>query len=130
VTSDRGAVHLTLVALLLGGTMMLGLAVDMARFGAAWREASHLAATAAEAGAGWIDRTAAYEGRIVLAAGSAANAARQVARGPGHQVRTDTAKDRICVEVSIRVRPTLLTLAGAGPRRATATACAEPRRVP
>ena len=127
---ERGAIHLTIVALLFGGTLMLGLTVDMARFGAAWREASHLASTAAEAGAGWIDPVAAYEGTVVLAMGPADEAARAVARGPGHRIRTETTASRICVEVSIRVRPTLLALVGAGPQRATATACAEPRRIP
>jgi len=130
VTTERGAVHLTVVALLFGGTLMLGLAVDLARFGAAWREANHLAATAAEAGAGWIDADAAYDGRIVLAAGDAGDAADAVAEGPGRRVRTDVTPTRICVEVAIRVRPTLLAVVGAGPHRATATACAEPRRIP
>jgi len=130
VTGDRGAVHLTLVALLFGGTLMLGLAVDMARFGAAWREADHLAATAAEAGAGWMDPGSAYEGIITLAADSAAAAAHAVAGGYGHRVRTSTTTNRICVEVSLRVRPTLLAMVGAGPKWATATACAEPRRLP
>ena len=128
--SDRGAVHLTLVALLFGGTLMLGLTVDMARFGAAWREASHLAATAAEAGAGWIDEAKAYDGQIAIDARRADEAARAVAGSPGHRVWTEITNVRICVEVSIRVRPTLLALVGAQDQRATATSCAEPRRVP
>jgi hypothetical protein len=128
--SERGAVHLTLVALLFGGTLMLGLAVDMARFGAAWREASHLAATAAEVGAGWIDEAQAYEGQIAIDADRADRAARAVAGVPGHRVRTEITSLRICVEVSIRVRPTLLALVGAEDQRATATSCAEPRLVP
>jgi hypothetical protein len=128
--SERGAVHLTLVALLFGGTLMLGLAVDMARFGAAWREASHLAATAAEAGAGWIDEAQAYDGEIAVDAGRADQAARAVADVPGHRVRTEITSKRICVEVSVRVRPTLLALVGARDQRATATSCAEPRLVP
>jgi hypothetical protein len=130
VTGDRGAVHLTLVGLLFGGVLMLGLAVDMARFGAAWRDAAHLAATAAEAGAGWIDEPAAYAGELALDTIRASDAARAVARGPGHRVAIAVDAARICVEVSIRVRPTLLAVVGAGSQRATATACAEPRRVP
>lgn len=128
--SERGAVHLTLVALLFGGTLMLGLAVDMARFGAVWREASHLAATAAEAGAGWIDETDAYDGRVTIDVDRADEAARTVAGGPGHWVTTEITTVRICVEVSIRVRPSLLALVGAQDQRATATSCAEPRLVP
>lgn len=121
---------MTLVALLFGGTLMLGLAVDIARFGASWREASHLAATAAEAGAGWIDEAAAYDGLIVLDPGRARDGARAVASSPGRRVRMDITEERICVSVSIRVRPTLLALVGAGNQWATARSCGEPRRVP
>lgn len=128
--NDRGAVHLTLVALLFGGTLMLGLAADMARFGASWREASHLAATAAEAGAGWISEDAAYEGMIVIDPARARDAARAVASSPGQTVVMEITDQRICVSVSIRVRPTLLALAGASDQWASANSCAEPRRVP
>jgi hypothetical protein len=128
--TDRGAVHLTLVALLFAGTLMLGLAVDIARFGATWRDASHLAATAAEAGAGWIDVARAYDGEIVLDPVAARNAAHAVADAPEHQVETEITNGRICVSVSVRVRPTLLTLVGATSKWATAASCAEPRRVP
>lgn len=127
---DRGAVHLTVVALLFGGTLMLGLAIDIARFGASWRDASHLAATAAEAGAGWIDVTRAYGGEIVLDPVAARNAAHIVADASEHQVLTEVTADRICVSVSIRVRPSLLVLVGATSKWATAHSCAEPRRVP
>lgn len=127
--TDRGAVHLTIVALLFGGMLMLGVAVDIARFGAYWREASHLAATAAEAGAGWIDEASAYEGEIVLDPERARRAARGVANAPGRQVQTTVTQDRICVSVAIRVRPTLLSLVGAKNKWATATSCAEPRRI-
>lgn len=128
--TDRGAVHLTLVALLFGGTLMLAVAVDIARFGAVWREASHLAATAAEAGASWIDVAMAYNGEIVLDPVAARNAAHDVADAPEHQVATEVTGGQICVSVSIRVRPTLLTLVGATSKWATAASCAEPRRVP
>lgn len=127
---ERGAAHLTLMSLLFGGVLMLGLAVDMIRFGAAWREAVHLAATAAEAGAGWVDQSAAYRGELVLDPGLADAAARLVAGGPGHGVSTTIAGNRICVEVGVPVHPTLLAMVGAGPKTATASSCAEPRRVP
>lgn len=128
--SDRGAVHLTVVGLLFGGMLMLGVAVDISRLGASWREASHLAATAAEAGAGWIDEVAAYEGLILVDRSRARSAARAVASGPGHQVATEITTDRVCVTVSIHVRPTLLSVVGAASKWATARSCAEPRRVP
>jgi hypothetical protein len=110
--------------------LMLGVAVDISRFGASWREASHLAATAAEAGAGWIDEPAAYDGEILVDRARAYSAARAVANGPGRQVATDITQDRVCVSVSIQVRPTLLSIVGAASKWATARSCAEPRRVP
>jgi len=130
VSPERGAAHLTLMGLLFGGVLMLGLAVDMIRFGAAWREAAHLAATAAEAGAGWVDQSAAYRGELAIDPGLADAAARLVAGGAGHGVGTTITGNRICVEVAIRVHPTLLAMVGAGPKMATATSCAEPRLVP
>lgn len=130
MTGERGAAHLTLVALLFGGVLMLGLAVDMIRFGATWRESAHLAATAAEAGAGWIDEAAAYSGEVLIDRDRADAAAHLVAGGPGHRVRTEFVGNRICVEVSIGVRPTLLAMIGAASKSATATSCAEPRRLP
>ncbi|WKZ81634.1 MAG: hypothetical protein QY307_05900 [Acidimicrobiia bacterium] len=126
--AERGAVHLTLLALLLGGMLMLGLAVDLARFAATWREASHLAATSAEAGAGWIDETAARRGELEVDATRSRVAATQVASGSGRSVLISVTPARVCVRVSIPVHPTLLAMVGAAPRQASAVACAEPRR--
>ncbi len=128
MTTDRGAVHLTLVALLFGGVLMMGLAVDVARLGATWREVTHVAATAAEAGAGWIDRGSARDGEIRLARNKAETAAREVLADWGHPGEVDATVSRVCVVVTLEVRPTLLTIVGAGPKRVTGTACAEPRR--
>ena len=125
--SERGAVHLTLVALFFGSMLMLGLAMDMARFAGAWREAAHLAATAAETGAGWIDEEAARRDILMVDVAKADDAARAVASGGTRRVEVNATPDRVCVTVTIVVRPTLLTLAGAGPRSAAATSCAEPR---
>jgi hypothetical protein len=128
VTADRGAAHLTLVALLFGGTLMMGLAVDVARLGATWREATHLAATAAEAGAGWIDRSAARDGEIRLNRGEAEGAARTVLDEANQGGEIDATRRRVCVVVRMEVHPTLLTIVGAGPQTVTGRACAEPRR--
>jgi len=125
--AERGAAHLVLVALLFAATLMLGLAVDITRIGIAWREASHLAAVAAEAGAGWIDVTAARDDRIVVDPAAAETAARSVAGGNGRVVVVVASPDRVCVRVSIRVQPSLLSLVGAAPKEVGATACAEPR---
>ena len=125
--AERGAVHLVLVVLLFVSVLMLGLAVDITRIGIAWREASHLANTAAEAGAGWIDEEEARNDRIVIDSVAARTAARAVAAGAGRSVTVTTAEDLVCVRVRIRVRPTLLALVGAAPKDVAATACAEPR---
>ena len=125
--AERGAVHLVLVVLLFVSVLMLGLAVDITRIGIAWREASHLANTAAEAGAGWIDEEEARNDRIVVDPVAARTAARAVAAGGGRSVMVTTAEDLVCVRVRIRVRPGLLALVGAAPKNVTATACAEPR---
>jgi hypothetical protein len=116
-----------LVTLLFAATLMLGLAVDITRIGIAWREASHLAAVSAEAGAGWIDVTAARDDRIVVDPAAAETAARSVAGGNGRVVVVVASPDRVCVRVSIRVQPSLLSLVGAAPQEVGATACAEPR---
>ena len=116
-----------LAALLFGATLMLGLTVDITRIGIAWREASHLAATAAEAGAGWIDEEAARADRIEIAPSLADAAARSVASGEGRVVDVIATIERVCVRVRIVVQPTLLALVGAAPKDVAALACAEPR---
>lgn len=119
---------MTLSVLLFGSVIMLGLAVDLARVGAAWREASHLATTAAEAGAGWIDPAAALHDRLRLDRTRAAAAARAVAVAPDRRVGVSTSATRVCVSVAIPVRPTLLSLVGARLKTVAVTACAEPRK--
>lgn len=125
---ERGAAHLTLVALLFGGMLMLGLAVDITRIGTAWREASHVATTAAEAGAGWIDEEAARADTIRIDATRARAAARAVAVGEGRLVNVTITADQVCVRVRIPVQPTLLALVGAAPKTVAALSCAEPRQ--
>jgi hypothetical protein len=127
LAADRGAAHLVIATLLFAATLTLGLAVDITRIGIAWREASYLAATAAEAGAGWIDEAAALQDRIEVAGAAAREAAMAVADGEGRSVMVTTAPDRVCVRVGIRVHPSLLALVGAGPKDVSALACAEPR---
>lgn len=119
---------LTLGVLLFGSVLMLGLAVDLARVAAAWREASHVAATAAEAGAGWIDPVAALDDRLVVHPTRAREAAAAVAAGPDRSHAVGTDPSRVCVTVSIPVPPTILALVGAVPATVTASACAEPRK--
>lgn len=128
MTAERGSAHLTLVALLFGGVLMLGLAVDIARFGAAWREASHIASTAAETGAGWINRRAAREGDLRVAPDQAEEAASAFVDAAGHPGEVSVSPARVCVTVIIDVKPTLLTIVGAGTKTVTARSCAEPHQ--
>ena len=125
--TERGAVHLVVVALLFAGVLMLGLAIDITRVGIAYREASHLSTVAAEAGAGWIDEAAARQDVLVVDETRARTAAIAVASGPGRIVAVTTTPSRVCVRVAIIVRPGPISLAGAGPREIAATGCAEPR---
>lgn len=126
--TERGSAPLVLVVLLFAGTVLLGVAVDITRIGIAWRDVSHLAATAAEAGSGWIDVAAAREDRLAVDPVSAIRAARTVASGPNRTVTVAANADRVCVTVGITVRPGLLAAVGAAPHTVSATACAEPRR--
>lgn len=125
---DRGAAHLTLVALLFGGMLMLGLAVDITRIGTAWREASHLATTAAEVGAGWIDEEEARADLLMVDVDRATAASRGIAAGEGRVVDVAATTAEVCVRVRIRVAPTLLAVVGAAPQDVAATACARPRQ--
>lgn len=125
---ERGSVLLTLSVLALGGIVMLGVAVDLARVAAAWREASHAASSAAEAGAGWIDEDQARDGHLVLDAARAGDAAGAVAAGPGRQVAVEVGPQRVCVTVTKEVAPSILRAVGATPAAVSARGCAEPRK--
>ena len=52
--NDRGYGSVLALALLLGGVLLVGVAIDVARVVVAWREASFVAHTSAETGAGWV----------------------------------------------------------------------------
>jgi hypothetical protein len=126
--AERGSAYLTLIALLFGGTLMLGLAVDVARFGATWRDVSHVASTAAEAGAGWINRSAAHAGDLRVAREQAETAATLVLEESGYDAEVTASLHQVCVVVRASVRPTLLAVVGAEPKTITARACAAPRQ--
>ncbi|MEX2323359.1 MAG: hypothetical protein WEA29_06265 [Acidimicrobiia bacterium] len=124
--NDRGSVPLTLAVLLFGSVVMLGLAVDLARVAAAWRQASHTASAAAEAGAGWIDESAARLDRLSLDAGRAREAALAVAVAPHRSAEVAATSTRVCVRVTVPVPVSILRVVGAGATRVTASACAVP----
>ena len=63
---DRGFATPALFVVVIGGLLMLGLALDVALYAASWRETAHLADVAAETGAGVIDEKAVYQGDLLL----------------------------------------------------------------
>jgi len=122
--SDRGFVTPAVLVVLLAGIVMAMLAVDIARYAAAAREAAHLADVAAESGAAMIDPDQAYRGRLILDQDAAAE---MVAAIVGeHRFDGDIRPRRVCVTVITRVRPFLLHLVGARSKRIEASACASP----
>jgi hypothetical protein len=124
--NDRGSVPLTLAVLLFGSVIMLGLAVDLARVAAAWRQASHTASAAAEAGAGWIDESAARLDTLALDTGRAHDAALAVAAAQHRSAEVNATSARVCVRVTVPVPVSILRVVGAGATSVTASACAEP----
>lgn len=124
--NDRGSVPLTLAVLLFGSVVMLGLAVDLARVAAAWRQASHVASAAAEAGAGWIDESAARADRIVVDVARAEPAALAVASSQHRSAGVEATEERVCVRVTVPVPVSILRVVGAGATTVTASACAVP----
>lgn len=114
--------------LLLGGVLIIGLAVDVTRLIATWRETSHLAHTAAETGAGWVQSEPLYRGELSIDPISAETAAREVASGATRSVEVDAGLTLVCVTVHQEVAPGITRLAGAAPKAVSATACASPRR--
>jgi general stress protein YciG len=120
-----------LAVLLLGGALLVGLAIELGRQGAAWREAAFAADAGAEAGAAAIDPLAAYGGSIRLdpeAAKEAGRAAALAARPrPGREATADADESRVCVTVR-QPMPAGLVSSLASDRVIAVSACAVPRR--
>lgn len=125
---ERGYGSVLALALLMGGVLLIGLAVDVTRLIAIWRETSHLAHTAAETGAGWVEPGALYRGELVVDIPAAEDAAMAIASGPQRSVRVDADSQEVCVTVEQNVSPGITRLAGAAPKKVLVTACASPRR--
>lgn len=121
---------LPVIALLLvGGALAVGLAVDLGRCGAAWREVSFAADAGAEAGAAQIDAAAAYRGELLLdpPAARAAGVAGALAARPraGRSAAAEAEPGRVCVTVR-QPFPAGLLAAVLPARLITASACASP----
>lgn len=116
------------LALLFGGILLVGLAADVTRLVAAWQETSHVAHTAAEVSAGWVQPTDLYRGRLVIDRRGARTAGRAYLASVGHQGSIDAQRTRVCVTVRSQVSPGITRLVGAGVQTVAVTACAEPRQ--
>lgn len=127
--NDRGYGSVLALALLLGGVLLIGVAIDVARVVVAWREASFVAHTSAETGAGWVTPGRLYAGALVVDEPVAREMAGRYARSVGvTDVAVDSGPFSVCVTVRNHVEPGITQLIGATPRSVLATACAEPRQ--
>ncbi len=125
---ERGYGSVLALALIFGGVLLIGLAVDVTRLIVTWRETSHLAHTAAETGAGWVEPEALYRGELVVDISAAEAAAVAIASGPQRSVRVDADEEEVCVTVEQMVSPGITRLVGAAPKTVLVTACASPRQ--
>lgn len=116
------------LSLLFGGVLLVGLASDVARLVVTWREVSHLAHTAAETGAGWVEPGALYRGELTVDVAAAEAAAVGIAAGPQRSVGVDANSEEVCVTVAQTVTPGITRLVGGASKTVSATACAVPRR--
>ncbi len=127
---EEGTVLPAIALLVISGFLVLGLALDLGRWAATWRETAFAADTGAEAGAAMIDTAAAYGGELVLdgplAGATAATAARRARPRPGRTTEVAVRPTEICVTVSQPFRPSILRALGIRTRTVTATACATP----
>jgi len=126
--ADRGYGAVLALAMMFGGVLLLGVAIDVARFVATWREAVHVAHTAAETGAGWVRPGDLYAGSLVIDPAPASQAARTVVDAAGMAATVSVTPRRLCVDVATSVEPRLGRLVGGLPQSVTATACAVPRK--
>jgi len=132
VADDRGSAAPLAAALLLGGAIIVMLAVQIGLASGSWQEADAAAAAGADAGAARIDAAAARDGSLQLDGEAAELAAIQAALAyrprPGRTVRVNVAAGRICVTVRQSADPGLLSSVGARPINVSARECARPHQ--
>jgi hypothetical protein len=125
---ERGYGSVLALALLFGGVLLIGLASDVTRLVFIWRETSHLAHTAAETGAGWVQSVDLYRGELVIDVAAAESIASAVASGPDRSVRVDASPEEVCVTVEQSVSPGITRLVGGASKAVGVTACARPKQ--
>ena len=128
--NERGSMLPYLGALFFIGFIVLGLALDTSLLAATYREAAFAADAGAEAGAAQLDMSLVYHGvanldrRSATAAAEATSLAARSRSGRTAVATTDGAT--ICVLVTDRFEPRILSSIGIGAQGVTVRACAAP----
>ncbi len=118
------------LAVVLGGFLVLGLALDLGRWAFVQREAVFAADAGAQAGAAIIDQEAAYAGSTRIDAAAAHSVAVQAALEArpraGRSASASVQPAEVCVTVLQPFSTTVLRAAGVGGGEIQASACARP----
>ena len=129
--NEHGSMLPFMAALIFVALVVIGLALDVALLGATYREAAFAADIGAEAGAGELAFDS-YGNEVLLDPARAQATAIDAALAARPRVeRTAVAtvdQTTVCVTVTDRYRPRILSAIGVGPEVITVDACAEPRR--
>ncbi len=129
--TDRGSATPLVLVLLVGGSLLLGVTIDLGRYVATQNEVRRIALEAAEAGAAVIDTEAAYDGQLLLDVTAARRRAIDVATAvlPRRARDVDVAGTitTLCVRVTQRFQPGPARAVGARSSNVSAERCARPR---
>lgn len=125
--SDRGSYSLLAIVLAFIFLLLAGMVYDLGAKLRAGQRAGGIAAEAARAGAGQIDRDRAYGGgSFVVDRAAAVRASRAYLAAAGEDGSvTPAGADRIRVTVTVTQPTVLLSMIGMGPMRVTRTATAD-----
>lgn len=127
---DRGSVLPAIAVIALGGVLVIGIGIDLARWGASWREAAYAADVGAEAGAAMIERAAALRGDVsideTLAVATAVDAALRARQRRGRSATVAVTGVQVCVRVEQPFRTTVARVAGSETLSIAVEACARP----
>jgi hypothetical protein len=127
---DRGSALPVVLALALGGALVLGVALDLARWASTHREAVFAADVGAQAGAAMVTEDGLRRGVLVVDGARAEAAAVELAKAArpraGRAVTVTVLSDEVCVLVTQEFHSTLLAALGIVPGSVVGQACAVP----
>lgn len=130
--AERGSVLPLVLGLGVVALVLVGVAVDLLRWGAVVREAGFAADAGASAGAAMLDEASLRAGAVALDPSLAGSEGRRVALltrpRPERSSSATATADRVCVTVTQGFTPSLLRLVGLGGHIASASSCAYPAR--